>query len=130
MNSFWLTCTAFRKGIFKLLYCTDCIVQITKSSRTDFKNDIRCLRPVLDLTARLVILDDFNIQIDCVNAEFVEFMKTLFSCVQQIKQSTTDSGSVLDLIFANCQAFCDVEVHWTDHKHILCHRYIDVQMMW
>ena len=74
---------------------------------------------MVDLTAKLVILGDFNIQIDCVNSEFVDFMETLFSCVQQIKQSTIDSGSILDLIFANCQAFCDViETYWTDHKLI------------
>ena len=76
---------------------------------------------MLDLTARLVILGDFNIQIDSLNAGFVEFMETLFSCVQQIQQSTTDSGSILDLIFANCQAFCDfTEAYWTDHKLIYC----------
>ena len=74
-------------------------------SRTDFKNDIRChLRPVFDLTTQLVILVDINMQINCVNSAFVDFMETLFSCVQQIKQSTTDSGSTIDLIFANRQA--------------------------
>ena len=45
---------------------------------------------MVDLTAKLFVLDDFNIQIDCVNSEFVEFMETLFSCVQQVKQSATD----------------------------------------
>ena len=54
---------------------------------------------MVDLTAKLFILGDFNIQIDCVNSEFLAFMETLFSCVQQGEQSTTDSGSILDLIF-------------------------------
>ena len=77
-----------------------------KSSQTDFRKDIhRHLRPVIDLNAKLVILGDFNIQIDCVNTEFVEFMETLFRCMQQIKQCTTDSRSILDLIFSNCEAF-------------------------
>ena len=93
-----------------------------KSSQTDFRKDIHHhLRPVIDLNVRLVILGDFNIQIDCVNTEFVKVMETSFRCRQQIKQSTTDSGSILDLIFSNCEAFCDVvEAYWTDHKLIYC----------
>ena len=59
---------------------------------------------MVDLTAKLFILGDFNIQIDRINSEFVAFTETLFSCVQQVEQSTTDSGSILDLIFVNCQA--------------------------
>ena len=93
-----------------------------KSSQTDFKKDIHHhLRPVIDLNVRLVILGDFNIQIDCVNTEFVKFMETSFRCRQQIKQSTTESGSILDLIFSNSEAFCDVvEAYWTDHKLVYC----------
>ena len=93
-----------------------------RSSQTDFRKDIHHhLRPVIDLNVRLVILGDFNIQIDCVNTEFVKFMETSFLCRQQIKQCTTDSGSILDLIFSNCEAFCDVvEAYWTDHKLVYC----------
>ena len=93
-----------------------------KSSQTDFRKDIHHhLRPVIDLNVRLVILGDFNIQIDCVDTEFVKFMETSFRCRQKIKQSTTDSGSILDLIFSNCEAFCDVvEAYWTDHKLVYC----------
>ena len=93
-----------------------------RSSQTDFRKDIHHhLRPVINLNVRLVILGDFNIQIDCVNTEFVKFMETSFRCRQQIKQSTTDSGSILDLIFSNCEAFCDVvEAYWTDHKLVYC----------
>ena len=84
-----------------------------KSSQTDFRKDIHHhLRPVIDLNVRLVILGDFNIQIDCVNTEFVKFIETSFRCRQQIKQSTTDSASILDLIFSNCEAFCDVVEAW------------------
>ena len=61
------------------------------------------------------------VQIDCVNKEFVKVMEASFRCRQQIKQSTTDSGSILDLIFSDCEAFCDVvEAYWTDHKLIYC----------
>ena len=39
-----------------------------RSSQTDFRKDIHHhMRPVIDLNVRLVILGDFNIQIDCVN---------------------------------------------------------------
>ena len=98
------------------------LYKFPKSSQTDFRKDIHChLRPVIDLSVRLVILGDFNIQIDCVNTEFVKFMETSFRCRQQIKQETTDSGSILDLIFSNCEAFCDVvEAYWTDHKLVYC----------
>ena len=109
---------SIQKGYFHVVI----LYKYPNCSQTDFKNDIRfCLRPVVDLTAKLFILGDFNIQIDCVTSEFVAFMETLFSCVQQVKQSTTDSGSTIDLIFANCQAPCDViEAYWTDHKLIYC----------
>ena len=93
-----------------------------KSSQTDFRNDIRChLRPVIDLNAKLVILGDFNIQIDGASTGFVDFVETLFGCMQHIKQCTTDCGSVLDLIFSNSVGFCDViEAYWSDHKIIYC----------
>ena len=93
-----------------------------KSSQTDFRNDIRChLRPVIDLNAKLVILGDFNIQIDGASTGFVDFVETLFGCMQHIKQCTTDCGSVLDLIFSNSEGFCDViEAYWSDHKIIYC----------
>ena len=93
-----------------------------RSSQTDFRKDIHHhLRPVIDLSVWLVILDDFNIQIDCVNTEFVKVMETSFRCRQQINQIQTDSGPILDLIFSNCEAFCDVvEAYWTDHKLIYC----------
>ena len=80
-----------------------------KSSQTDFRKDIHChLKPVIDLNVELVILGDFNIQINCVNTEFVDFMETFFLAKQHIKQCTTDSRSILNLIFSNCETFCDV----------------------
>ena len=93
-----------------------------KSSQTDFRKDLNChLRPVIDLNAKLVILGDFNIQIDGTSTGFVDFVETLFGCMQQIKQCTTDSGSVLDLIFSNSEGLCDViEAYWSDHKLIYC----------
>ena len=109
---------SIQKGYFQVVI----LYKYPKSSQTDFKNDLCChLMPLVDLNAKLVILGDFNIQIDCANSGFVEFMETVFSCVQQIKEITTDSGSILDLIFANCQVGHDIlEAYWTDHKLIYC----------
>ena len=93
-----------------------------KSSQTDFRQDIHChLRPVIDLNTKLVILGDFNVQADGANTGFVDFVETLFGCMQQISQCTTDSGSMLDLIFSNSEVFSDViEAYWSDHKLIYC----------
>ena len=67
---------SIQKGYFQVVI----LKKYPKSSQTDFKNGIRCcLRP--DLTAKLFIFGDFNIQIDCVNSEFVAFIEALFSCV-------------------------------------------------
>ena len=92
-----------QKGYFVILY------KDPKGSQWDFKTDVQChLRPVVDLNAKLVILGDLTIQIECVNSQFVHFMETLFSCVQHIEEHTSVFGSTLDLMFANCQSFCDV----------------------
>ena len=101
---------SIQRGYFQVVI----LYRYPKSSRTDFKNDIYChLRPVVDLTK--LVTDRLD------NSEFVDFMEALFSCVQQIKQSTTDSGLTIVLIFANCQAFCNViEAYWTDHTLIYC----------
>ena len=109
---------SIQKGYFQVVV----LYKYPKSSQTYFKNDLCChLMPVVDLNSKLVILGDINIQIDCANSRFVEFMDTVFSCVQQIKEPTTDSGSILDLIFANCQVVHDVlEAYWTYHQLIYC----------
>ena len=107
-----------QKGHFQVVV----LYKYPKSSQRDFKTDLQChLRPVVDLNAKLVLLGDFNIQIECVSSQFVHFMETLFSCVQHIEEPTCDFGSTLDLVFANCHAFCDViEAYWSDHKLVYC----------
>ena len=81
-----------------------------KCSQTDLKKNIHCLlRPVIDSGAKLVIMGDFNfnIQVNEARPPFVHFMETLFNCHQCIQQPITVSGSVLDLVLANCDAFSD-----------------------
>ena len=104
--------------MFKLL----CFTTKSKAHKQISKKNIHHhLPPVIDLNAKLVLLGDFKIQISRVNTEFVEFMETLFRRMQQIKHCTTDSWSILDLIFSNCEAFCDVvEAYWSGHKLGYC----------
>ena len=92
-----------------------------KSTLPQFRNDIQNhLRPVVDLSMNLVILGDFNVQIQN-DTSFVDFVESLFDCVQQIQQPTCDTGSTLDLLFTNSVVFCDVlEAYWTDHRLIYC----------
>lgn len=75
------------------------------------------LRPAIEMLSKLVILCDLNIQVGCDSSLFDDFMETSFGRKLQIKQSTFDSESVLDLIFANCRSFCAVIVaYWSDYK--------------
>ena len=79
------------------------------------------MRPVVGSDAKLVIMGYFNVPVNEAQPPFLHFMETLLNCYQCIQQPTTDSGSVLDLVFANCDAFSDaIEAYWTDHKVIYC----------
>ena len=93
-----------------------------KCSQADLKKDIiNVLKPLVGSDGKLVIMGDFNVPVNDAVSPFVCFMETLFGCSQHICQPTTDHGSLLDLIFANCDTFCDViEAYWTDHKLIYC----------
>ena len=105
-----------QKGYFQVAV----LYKYPKSSLTDFKKDISChLRPLLDIKTKFVLLGDFNISVD--SSHSIDYIERLFSCKQHIQQSTHDSGSVLDLVFSNCNGFCDIiDTYWTDHKLIYC----------
>lgn len=110
-------------SISKGFYQYVIIYKYPKSSQADLKEDICShLRPVVDISSKLVIMGDFNIQVnDDSNCSFVQFMGKTFGCHQHIKQPTTDAGSTLDLIFSNDQVYSDtVEAYWTDHKLVYC----------
>ncbi|MCG8077008.1 MAG: AAA family ATPase, partial [Candidatus Thiodiazotropha taylori] len=98
------------------------VYKYPKSSQADLKKDICShLRPVVDISSKLVIMGDFNIQVNDLNCQFVKFMENTFQCHQNIKQPTTDAGSILDLIFSNDQVYSNtVEAYWTDHKLVYC----------
>ena len=105
-----------QKGYFQVAV----LYKYPKSSLTDFKMDISChLRPLIDIKTKFVLLGDFNISVD--SSHCIDYIERLFSCKQHIQQSTHDSGSVLDLVFSNCNGFCDIiDTYWTDHKLIYC----------
>ena len=106
------------KGCFQVVY----FYKFPKSVQTNLRNDIQHhLTPLVDIHTKLVIIGDFNIHANDNASNFVDFMKKQFKCQQQINQSTTDSGSVIDLIFTNCPASSDViEAYWSDHKLVYC----------
>ena len=80
-----------------------------KCSQADLKKDIiNVLKPLVVSDGKIVIMGDFNVPVNDAVSPFVCFMETLFGCSQYICQPTTDHGSLLDLIFANCDTFCDV----------------------
>ena len=105
-----------QKGYFQVAI----LYKYPKSSQSTFKKDISChLRPLIDLKAKFVLLGDINISVD--SSHCIDYIERLFSCKQHIQQSTHDSGSILDLVFSNCNGFCDtIDAYWTDHKLIYC----------
>ena len=112
------TLHSYRKGQLQV----ELFYKYPKCSQTDLKKDINCLwRPVVDSDAKLVIMGDFTVPVNEGQPPFVHFMEILFNCHQCIQQPTADSGSVWDLVFANCDVFSDaIEAFWTDHKLIYC----------
>ena len=106
------------KGCFQLVY----LYKFPKSLQTNLRKDIQHhLTPLVDMHTKIVIIGDFNIHANDNASNFVDFMKKQFKCEQHINQSTTDSGSVIDLIFTNCPASTGViEAYWSDHKLVYC----------
>ncbi|MCU7801387.1 MAG: hypothetical protein KZQ70_14975, partial [gamma proteobacterium symbiont of Lucinoma myriamae] len=106
------------KGCFQVV----CFYKYPKSSVVRFINDIQCqLVPLIESNTKFVILGDFNIDAKNPRSEFVNFMTSVFECEQYMRKPTTDSSTVIDLIFSNCRLVTDVvEAYWTDHKLIYC----------
>ena len=106
------------KRCFQVVY----FYKFPKSTQINLRNDIQHhLIPLVDMHTKLVIIGDFNIDAKDSASSFVDFMIKQFKCEQHINQSTTDSGSVIDLIFTNCPASSDViEAYWSDHKLVYC----------
>lgn len=113
----------------KLKYDNGHIVQVAVvykypiCSLNDFKKYvINNLVPLVDVSNALVILGDFNFDINDGHTNFLKFMHTTFVCSQLIEKVTTDYQTKLDLIFTNVtDSYSDViEAYWSDHKMIYC----------
>ena len=76
------------------------------------------LKQELDLHKPFMVLGDFNFDLTNGNVPFQEFMVQTFRCTQHVQESTTDYGSLLDLIFSNIENVFTgiVECYWSDHK--------------
>ena len=79
------------------------------------------LLPIVQKNIPTVLIGDFNINCNVDQRQFLGFMYKHFSCTQKVDKFTTDSGSIIDLVFANCQLETDViETYWSDHKIVHC----------
>ena len=76
------------------------------------------LKKELDVHKPFMVLGDFNFDLTNGNVPFQEFMVQTFRCTQHVQESTTDYGSLLDLVFSNIgNVFTGiVECYWSDHK--------------
>ena len=80
------------------------------------------LLPTLDIRhSNILIMGDFNLDIQTGNDNFLRFMEDKFRCKQVVSKVTTNYGSLLDLIFVKVNSDVDietdvVEAYWSDHK--------------
>lgn len=102
VNLSLLPCEVAKKDFFQ----GACVYRCPKSSMSLLMNDIEChMLPPVDLKTKLVIIGDFNIMANDCTSHIVDFMKRTFKYEQLIKHPTTNSGSLIDMMFSNCPGF-------------------------
>lgn len=82
------------------------------------------LLPFLNVRhSNIMIMGDFNFDLQTGNDNFFKFMEETFSCRQDVSKVTGNYGSMLDLIFikVNSEVHIETDVHvaeayWSDHK--------------
>ncbi|VDI49380.1 Hypothetical predicted protein [Mytilus galloprovincialis] len=72
---------------------------------------------------KIIIMGDFNIDLNTGNTSFLKFMRDSFCCSQIVSKPTTSYGTLLDLIFLNFDSKVNFETdvldsYWSDHKVI------------
>lgn len=83
---------------------------------------IKELLPFLNVKqSNLVIMGDFNFDLQKGNASFLQFMEETFLCKEIVKTVTTDYRTILDLFFVKVNpdvlVKSDVlEAYWSDHN--------------
>ena len=82
----------------------------------------RELRPHLDASKPLVIIGDFNLDINGKHRTLTQKLCETFSCKMLINEPTTDNNTVLDLVFTNIDGVAGtIETYWSDHKIVTFH---------
>ncbi len=78
-----------------------------KCSMSELRSKLTAhLLPLLDTQCRVVVIGDFNVDLRSSCTEFMRYMETTFKCTQFQENATTDSGSVIDLVFSNSEVVC------------------------
>ena len=77
------------------------------------------LLPFIDTTKPLIILGDFNINVQTSHA-INTFMSTAFNCTQRINEATTIANTTIDLVFTNTTLQYKTALYcpWSNHKTI------------
>ena len=74
------------------------------------------LLPYIDNTRSLVIMGDFNLDVQR-NHALIQILSEKFMCKSLIKEPTTDKLSVIDHVFSNIDGVSGtIETYWSDHK--------------
>ena len=75
------------------------------------------LFPNLNLSDKLCVLGDFNIDVSVSVRKIVHSFCEKLGCKLLISQPTTDNQSSLDLVFSNIEGIAGTEeTYWSDHK--------------
>ncbi|XP_063442198.1 uncharacterized protein LOC134722507 [Mytilus trossulus] len=109
------------KGVFQIVFvykAPNCKLQQLKDTiLANLLPDVYLRLP------KIIIMGDFNIDLNTGNTSFLKFMRDSFCCSQIVSKPTTSSGTLLDLIFLNFDSKINFETdvldsYWSDHKVI------------
>ncbi|XP_071138424.1 uncharacterized protein [Mytilus edulis] len=109
------------KGLFQVVFvykAPNCKLQQLKDTfLANLLPDVYLRHP------KMIIMGDFNIDLNTGNNSFLEFTRDSFCCSQIVSKPTTSYGTLLDLIFLNFDSKVNFETdvldsYWSDHKVI------------
>ncbi len=98
------------------------VYKIPSCTLNEFKNEIVSIIPYIDLAKPLVILGDFNFDLQSYHNQFLSFMERTFNSNQSVHEVTTKYGTTLDLVFSNLDVHSEmIFCPWSDHYTISVH---------
>ncbi|CAC5416130.1 unnamed protein product [Mytilus coruscus] len=109
------------KGLFQVVFfykAPNCkLQQLKDTSLADLLPDVYLRHP------KIIIMGDFNFDLNTGNTSFLKFMRDTFCCSQIVSKASTSYGTLLDLIFLNFISKVNFETDvldsfWSDHKVI------------